>query len=111
MHSPPSAARRISSSIWTAKAGTLFRSGSPTTGRGISLSSGPTSGCKVLRSRGDTGGGALLLGRRRDRRADHSRRLGHGMPTIALGVYGHLFANTDERAAAIMEAAFGAAGI
>src|SRR6476619_1621379 len=76
MHSPPSAARRISSSIWTAKAGTLFRSGSPTTGRGISLSSAPTSGCKVLRSRGDAGGGALLLGRRRDRRAGDSRRLG-----------------------------------
>jgi integrase len=34
-----------------------------------------------------------------------SRRLGHGSPTITLGVYGHLFANTDERAAAIMEAA------
>lgn len=35
-----------------------------------------------------------------------SRRLGHGSPTITLGVYGHLFANTDERAAQIMEAAF-----
>jgi integrase len=34
-----------------------------------------------------------------------SRRLGHGSPTITLGVYGHLFANTDERAAQIMEAA------
>jgi integrase len=34
-----------------------------------------------------------------------SRRLGHGSPTITLGVYGHLFANTDERAAAIIEAA------
>ena len=36
-----------------------------------------------------------------------SRRLGHGSPTITLGVYGHLFANTDEKAAAIMEAALG----
>jgi integrase len=35
-----------------------------------------------------------------------SRRLGHGSPTITLGVYGHLFANTDARAAEIMEAAF-----
>jgi integrase len=34
-----------------------------------------------------------------------SRRLGHGSPTITLGVYGHLFSNTDERAAAIIEAA------
>ncbi len=33
-----------------------------------------------------------------------SRRLGHGSPTITLGVYGHLF-KTDDRAAAIMEAA------
>lgn len=38
-----------------------------------------------------------------------SRRLGHGSPTITLGVYGHLFANTDDRAAQIMEAAFGQA--
>jgi len=35
-----------------------------------------------------------------------SRRLGHGSPTITLGVYGHLFANTDERAAEIIESAF-----
>jgi integrase len=35
-----------------------------------------------------------------------SRRLGHGSPTITLGVYGHLFTNTDDRAAQIMEAAF-----
>jgi integrase len=35
-----------------------------------------------------------------------SRRLGHASPTITLGVYGHLFSNTDDRAAAIMEAAF-----
>jgi integrase len=34
-----------------------------------------------------------------------SRRLGHGSPAITLGVYGHLF-KTDDRAAAIMEAAF-----
>ena len=34
-----------------------------------------------------------------------SRRLGHGSPTITLGVYGHLFTNTDDKAAAIMEAA------
>jgi integrase len=33
-----------------------------------------------------------------------SRRLGHGSPAITLGVYGHLF-KTDDRAAAIMEAA------
>jgi integrase len=35
-----------------------------------------------------------------------SRRLGHGSPTITLGVYGHLLANTDDKAAAIMDAAF-----
>jgi integrase len=35
-----------------------------------------------------------------------SRRLGHGSPMITLGVYGHLFTNTDDRAAEIMEAAF-----
>jgi integrase len=34
-----------------------------------------------------------------------SRRLGHGSPTITLGIYGHLFADTDDRAAAIIEAA------
>jgi integrase len=34
-----------------------------------------------------------------------SRRLGHGSPTITLAVYGHLFPNTDDRAAQIMEAA------
>jgi integrase len=34
-----------------------------------------------------------------------SRRLGHGSPTITLGVYGHLFPNTDDRAAQIMEVA------
>ena len=36
-----------------------------------------------------------------------SRRLGHASPTITLGVYGHMFSNSsDDRAAAIMEAAF-----
>jgi integrase len=35
-----------------------------------------------------------------------SRRLGHGSPTITLGVYGHLFTNTDDRAAQVLEAAF-----
>jgi integrase len=35
-----------------------------------------------------------------------SRRLGHGSPTITLAVYGHLLANTDDKAAAIMDAAF-----
>jgi integrase len=35
-----------------------------------------------------------------------SRRLGHANPTITLGVYGHLFSNTDARAAEIMEASF-----
>jgi integrase len=38
-----------------------------------------------------------------------SRRLGHGSPTITLGVYGHLFPQADDRAAAIMEATFAAA--
>lgn len=33
-----------------------------------------------------------------------SRRLGHGSPTITLGVYGHLFSNTDDRAAQVIEA-------
>jgi len=36
-----------------------------------------------------------------------SRRLGHGSATITLGVYGHLFSNTDEQAALMVEAAFG----
>jgi integrase len=30
-----------------------------------------------------------------------SRRLGHGSPAITLGVYGHLFENTDARAAEV----------
>ena len=33
-----------------------------------------------------------------------SRRLGHGSPTVTVQVYGHLFSNTDERAAEILEA-------
>jgi integrase len=36
-----------------------------------------------------------------------SRRLGHGSPTITLRVYGHLIHGSDDRAAQIMEAAFG----
>jgi integrase len=36
-----------------------------------------------------------------------SRRLGHSSPTITLNVYGHLFSNTDDQAAQIMERAFG----
>jgi integrase len=35
-----------------------------------------------------------------------SRRIGHASPAITLDVYGHMFANTDARAADIMEAAF-----
>lgn len=35
-----------------------------------------------------------------------SRRIGHASPAITLGVYGHMFRNTDTRAAEIMEAAF-----
>jgi integrase len=35
-----------------------------------------------------------------------SRRLGHGSPAITLSVYGHLFSNTDDRAARIVDAAF-----
>ncbi len=38
-----------------------------------------------------------------------SRRLGHGSPTITLGVYGHMFPNRDDRAAEAMEATFAAA--
>jgi integrase len=36
-----------------------------------------------------------------------SRRLGHASPTITLSVYGHLIHGTDDRAAQVMEAAFG----
>ena len=35
-----------------------------------------------------------------------SRRLGHGSPTITLGVYGHLF-TTNDQAADVIERAFG----
>ena len=35
-----------------------------------------------------------------------SRRIGHASPTITFSVYGHLFMNTDARAAEIMEATF-----
>jgi integrase len=35
-----------------------------------------------------------------------SRRIGHASAAITLNVYGHLFANTDTRAAEIIEAAF-----
>jgi integrase len=35
-----------------------------------------------------------------------SRRLGHGSPAITLTVYGHLFSNTDERAAQVMQNIF-----
>jgi integrase len=34
-----------------------------------------------------------------------SRRIGHGNPTVTLTVYAHLFGNTDERAAAVVESA------
>ncbi len=34
------------------------------------------------------------------------RRLGHASAAITLGVYGHLFTNTDAKAAEIIEAAF-----
>jgi integrase len=34
-----------------------------------------------------------------------SRRIGHSNPTVTLGVYSHLFGNTDERAAAAVETA------
>jgi len=37
-----------------------------------------------------------------------SRRLGHGSPSITLNVYGHLFHASDDKAAAIFEAAVGA---
>jgi integrase len=35
-----------------------------------------------------------------------SRRLGHANPSITLGVYGHLYPNTDDRAAQVIEARF-----
>ena len=36
-----------------------------------------------------------------------SRRLGHSSPTVTLAVYGHLIHGADDRAAQIMDAAFG----
>jgi integrase len=39
-----------------------------------------------------------------------SRRLGHASPTVTLNVYGHLFSNTDDRAAEITEATFSRLG-
>jgi len=36
-----------------------------------------------------------------------SRRLGHASAVVTLRVYGHLIHGTDDRAAAIIEAAFG----
>ncbi len=36
-----------------------------------------------------------------------SRRLGHGSASITLGVYGHLFSDTDNRAASAIDAALG----
>jgi integrase len=39
-----------------------------------------------------------------------SRRLGHASPTITLGVYGHLYSNTDDKAALIMETMFSKVG-
>jgi integrase len=40
-----------------------------------------------------------------------SRRIGHASPAITLNVYGHLFSNTDAKAAEIIEAAFGKVGL
>jgi integrase len=37
-----------------------------------------------------------------------SRRLGHGSPAITLRVYGHLFTNSDDKAASVVQAVFGA---
>jgi integrase len=37
-----------------------------------------------------------------------SRRIGHSNPTVTLGVYAHLFGNTDERASAAVETALAA---
>jgi integrase len=41
--------------------------------------------------------------------ASISRRLGHSSPTITLNTYGHLVVGTDDKAAQVMNAAFGAA--
>src|SRR6516165_11452848 len=40
-----------------------------------------------------------------------SRRIGHASPSITLNVYGHLFSNTDAKAAEIIEAAFSKVGL
>ena len=37
------------------------------------------------------------------------RRFGHASPTITLGVDGHLFSNTDDRAAEVIDAALSSA--
>ena len=34
-----------------------------------------------------------------------SRRIGHSNPSVTLGVYSHLFGDTDERAASVVETA------
>ena len=34
-----------------------------------------------------------------------SRRLGHASPALTLSVYSHLFTNTDDQAAAVIDAA------
>jgi integrase len=39
-----------------------------------------------------------------------SRRLGHANATITLGVYGHLYGNTDDKAAQVVEAMFARIG-
>ena len=39
-----------------------------------------------------------------------SRRLGHANPKITLDVYGHLYGNTDDRAAQAVEAMFARIG-
>jgi integrase len=38
-----------------------------------------------------------------------SRRIGHSNPTVTLGVYAHLFGNTDEKASAVVETALAGA--
>ena len=40
-----------------------------------------------------------------------SRRLGHSTPAITLGVYGHLIHGVDDRAAAVMDQAFGSKSV
>src|ERR1700722_18988737 len=39
-----------------------------------------------------------------------SRRLGHSSAMVTLGIYGHMFANTDDRAAELMQKALGGLG-